>query len=77
MNLSHTSNIAGRKNSTMINASSAPLPSNNPMEPTIGLEDVIHKINPTLDQIAADIEIEKVFSSSVLIMAFLADISLR
>lgn len=63
--------------STIINARSAPLPSNKPIDATIGLEDVIQRINPTPDKIAAEIEIEKVFSSNVFTMAFRAGISFR
>jgi len=53
----------------MIKARKAPRPSNNPMDETTGFDDVIHKINPTLDKIDAETAIENVFSLSVFFMA--------
>lgn len=41
----------------------APRPNNNPIEETVGFVDVIHRIRPTLERIAAEIMMENSFSS--------------
>lgn len=61
MTLSSMTNKAGRKKTTIINASNVPLPSNNPIDETIGLEEVHANIKPTLDKIDAEIKMEKIF----------------
>jgi hypothetical protein len=68
MILSNVTSIAGRKVITSINASSAPLPSSNPIEPTIGFDEVSHRINPTLERMDADTAIENSFSSIVFLL---------
>ncbi len=67
-------NIAGKAKTTITNASNAPLPSNNPIEDTMGFVDVNDKINPTLDKMEAEINIAKILSSIVFLIAFMAGI---